>query len=137
MADFNEDRGQRKAQKTLAFEVTKLVHGEEQASSVKRVTEVLFGGGDYGSLQSGDFDSLASELPLISVRVGDGLQKALVDANLASSNSEARRFLEQNAVYLNGNQVSLDKTIQSEDMINGRAILRRGKNSNAVLQIAE
>ena len=47
MKEFEDNRGERLAQKTLAYEVTKLVHGKEQADRVKRVSEVLFGNEEF------------------------------------------------------------------------------------------
>jgi tyrosyl-tRNA synthetase len=138
MVEFEHDRAGRLAQKTLAYEVTKLVHGQAAADSVVRVTNSLFGSGEYSQLTTDDFAQLKHELPTPQVKLGDGLINALVQSGLANTNSEARRFLEQGAVYVNGKQVSLDKVIIPEDRIDGyHAILRRGKNTNAVLQISE
>jgi tyrosyl-tRNA synthetase len=138
MADFDVDRAGRKAQKALAYEVTCLVHGQEKADSVVRVSDVLFGGDDYASLTNKDFVSLKAELPLADVTLGDTLIAGVVNTGLAASNSEARRFLEQGSIYLNGQQISLERTVTAEDRLDGRhAILRRGKNANAVLQISE
>lgn len=138
MAEFETNRASRIAQKTLAYEATKLVHGQEAADSVLRVTGSLFGTGDYSQLRAEDFAQLKNELPTTSVKLGDGLTNALVQCGLAASNSEARRFVEQGAVYLNGQQVDTEKLVTSEDRLDGQhAILRRGKNNNAVLQINE
>lgn len=136
MSEFDKNRAGRIAQKTLAYEVTKLVHGQERADSVKRVSETLFGGADYAALQPQDFEVLTTELPATEVRVGDDFISTLVTLNLASSNSEARRFLEQGAVYVNGQQIAADRTIEATDALHGCAIVRRGKNAHAVLQIS-
>lgn len=136
--EFAKDRASRIAQKTLAYEVTKLIHGAEQADAVKRVTAALFGGESYADLTTKDFAAMKQELPIASAKLGDGVVGPLVQAGLASSNSEARRFLEQGAVYINGEVVDVDRRLLPEDRIEGQhAVLRRGKNSNAVLQIAE
>lgn len=138
LADFAVDKAGRRAQKALAYEVTKLVHGQEKADSVVRTTAVLFGGGDYHQLTDKDVDALKAELPLTTVTVGDQLINALVATGLASSNGEARRFLEQGSIYLNGQPVGLDRTVGGNDRIDGRhAILRRGKNAHALLHISE
>lgn len=133
---FNENRAGRIAQKTLAYEVTKLIHGQERADSVKRISEVLFGGGDYAQLTADDFEQLKAELPGVEARVGETtLVAALVQTGLAGSNGEARRFLESNAVYINGQQLSLNKqTFDEHDNLSGHAIIRRGKNASAVIQ---
>ncbi len=136
MQQFSADRAGRLAQKTLAYEVTKLVHGEKRADSVKRVSEVLFGGADYASLQKDDFEVLAKELPLVDARAGEALPDVLVAAGLASSKGEARRFVEQGGVYINGAQVSGERVVEREDALDGQhAIIRRGKNANAIVRI--
>lgn len=133
---FNHNRAERIAQKTLAYEVTKLIHGEERANSVKRISEVLFGGGDYHNLTDADFKQLSAELPVVESRPQETtLIEALVKSGLANSNGEARRFLESNAVYINGQQIPLNKTVFDEhDIISGHAIIRRGKNTSAVVR---
>ena len=138
LADFTIDKSSRKAQKTLAYEVTKIVHGQEKADSVVRTTAALFGSGNYTELNDKDFSNLKSELPIANAKIGDELITLLVSAGLASSNSEARRFLEQGSIYLNGEQVAVERKIAAEDRLDGyHAIIRRGKNANALLQISE
>lgn len=136
--EFSGDRSSRAAQKMLAYEVTKLVHGLEAAESVKKVSAVLFGAQDYTELRGGEFEILKQELPVVSAKIDENVIKSLVDSGLASSNSEARRFIDQGAVYLNGVQMKAGATLQKSNRIDGsHAVLRRGKNSNAVLQIAD
>lgn len=136
--EFQADKAGRLAQKTLAYEVTKLVHGEKRAESVKRASEVLFGGGAYRQLKAEDVEMLAQELPVVTVKVKADLVQPLVASGLAASNSEARRYLDQGAVYINGEQINTKRVIQSDDRLEGKhAILRRGKNSHAILQIAD
>jgi tyrosyl-tRNA synthetase len=133
---FNEDRGNRLAQKTLAYEVTKLIHGEERANSIRRISETLFGAGDYRQLSSGDFEQLQSELPVVDAKIDETpLHEVMVRAQLAGSNGEARHFLAENAVYINGQQFSSEQsTFIEQDNINGYAILRRGKNASAIVK---
>lgn len=134
---FNEDRSSRLAQKTLAYEITKIVHGEERSDSVRRVTEVLFGGGNYAELTEKDFEVLNTELPSAGVREGHELVDALTESGLSGSKSEARRSIEQGAVYLNGRQIQAGYALNGSDMLSGdRAILRKGKNSIALLRIS-
>jgi tyrosyl-tRNA synthetase len=136
MSEFNKDRASRIAQKSLAYEVTKLVHGQDRADSVKRITEVLFGGRDYKELIASDFEELSKELGIIKVNHGADLAETIVKSGLATSKSEARHFLEANAIYINGSQIALSQTtISSDDAIDGYVVLRRGKNSQVVVQI--
>ncbi len=135
MRRFNEDRSIRLAQKTLAYEVTKFVHGEEVAESVKRVTKVLFGGESYDKLTSEDFETLKNELANIQAKDGDSLVDILVEGSLASSKGEARRFLESKAVYINGVQVTDQTTLSASDAVAGNVVLRRGKNAQIVVTL--
>lgn len=133
MQNFDSDRVNRIAQKTLAYEVAKIVHGQSRADSVVRVSEVLFGGKDYDALSTEDFEMLSRELPVVAF--GDGeLVTWLRESGLASSNTEARNFIESGAVYVNGTQVENGHSLSAESAINGFAILRRGKNSNALIK---
>ncbi len=136
MKEFRNHPGERIAQKTLAYEVTSLVHGKERAESVKKVSKTLFGTGSYKDLEAKDFEILENELPLIKAEIGKTtVLEALVRGGLASSNSEARRFLNDNAVYINGEQFSSNKTtFNPEDQIYGYAMLRRGKNSQVIVK---
>ena len=138
MKDFRRHPGERLAQKTLAYEVTALVHGKERAESVKRVSETLFGTSSYKNLETKDFEVLEHELTVIKAEIGKTtLLEALMLGGLASSNGEARRFLNDSAVYINGEQFSSNKTtFDTEDNINGHAVLRRGKNSQVIVKLS-
>lgn len=136
MIEFQTDRANRLAQKTLAKEVTVLVHGEQIAESVKRVSEVLFGSSDYQTLQLEDFNLIKSELPFLKIQNNQDIAGVLVESKLASSNGEARRFILSNAIYVNGKQINADTlTLTSKDAIMGYILLRRGKNAQVVLEV--
>lgn len=111
----------RSAQKILAHEVTALIHGRERTESVMRVTEVLFGGGDVTSLDDADLDALATEIP--EGPMGQSVVALLVEAGLASSNSETKRLLKNGAISRNGEKIFEDIVI--DDV----SLLKKGKNS--------
>jgi len=111
----------RVAQKALAHEVTKLVHGEERTASVERVTSVLFGGVDFHTLQESDINELAAEIPVVGMN--KSLIEILVESGLAGSNSDARRLLESGAVSVNSEKMLADRTIESVSLV------KKGKNS--------
>ncbi len=135
--EFSQDKASRIAQKRLAYEVTSIVHGQERADSVKRISEVLFGSGSYQELTEADFEELKKELPSVTAKSNETTTiELIVNSGLASSNGEARRFIEGGAIYINGIQIDKLKTnLNPEDAISGHAILRRGKNSQAVVAI--
>lgn len=113
--------GAREAQKTLAREVTALVHGTERTESVIRVTDVLFGDSTVADLHEDDIDALAAEIP--TVAAGGSLIEALVGTGVCASNGEARRIIA-------GGGVSIDGAKATEDVpLIERALLKKGKNS--------
>lgn len=113
--------GARSAQKVLAREVTDIVHGVNRRESVERVTEVLFGGGDFRQLSDDDLDTLAKEIPRVDV--GVGVIEALVVSGVVGSNGEARRLLKSGAISLNGERLADDRAI------NNQSLLKKGKNT--------
>jgi tyrosyl-tRNA synthetase len=117
----SENPAGREAQKTLAHEVTKIVHGEERTASVERVTKVLFGGASIEELSGDDVEVLAGEIPTFGT--DRSLVELLVESGNASSNGDARRLIDSGAVSVNGEKVSQD------EMIAGRALIKKGKNS--------
>jgi tyrosyl-tRNA synthetase len=133
MSAFNEKPEERLAQKTLAHEVTSIVHGQERATSVQRISEVLFGNISYEALTKNDFHELSSEIPVISYNK-QPLIDLLAEGKLASSKGEARRFLEAGAVYINGEKVTGDSYISDSQFINDFLIIRRGKNSQVLIK---
>lgn len=113
--------GSRPAQKKLAYEVTKIVHGSENAESAKRVTEVLFGGSGFANLSPADLKLLASEIP--SINSGTAVVDALVDSGLCASKGEARRLILGGAISINGDKITDDQ------MIDHSVLIKKGKNS--------
>lgn len=137
ITEFNQDKSQRIAQKNLAFEVTKLIHGEEEAKKQQNFAKVLFETRDFKSFSASDFEALESELPFVSVSEGTSYSEALVQTNLASSLSESRRLIEQGALS-NSNLFivtpSKDKIVKNE-ALEGYMVLIKGKKNLALIKI--
>ena len=121
--------GARSAQKVLAREVTDIVHGVNRRESVERVTEVLFGGGDFRQLSDDDLDALAKEIPRVDV--GVGVIEALVVSGAVSSNGEAKRLLKSGAISLNGEKITEDQAV------NTTSLLKKGKNTFVLIMEGE
>ncbi len=115
-----ENPGARVAQKTLAHEITTIVHGAEICASVEHVTRVLFGGEDFRNLTDADIDVLAREIP--TVETGAKIVEILVATNVAASNGEAMRLISQNAISMNGQKITSDQEIVEKSLI------KKGKN---------
>ncbi len=116
-----QNPGARLAQKTLAREVTTLIHGKERCESVQRVTDVLFGDKAVSELSDSDLDALSQEIP--TVDAGKSLVDALVQAGVATSNGESRRLILSGAISVNGEKVSDDRQLTE------LALIKKGKNS--------
>lgn len=112
--------GERALQKTLAREVTDLVHGRQRRESVERVTGVLFGGGNITALNDEDLNALANEIPTVDLETT--VVAALVDAGLCASNGEARRLIHNNAISVNGAKIAGDMPLTETSLI------KKGKN---------
>ena len=109
-----------RAKEILAFELTKLVHGEEEAKKAEETAKGLFStGGDLSNMPT---TTLAeSDLPMDLVTM-------LVKTGLAPSKSEARRLVQQNSVSVNGEKVTaIDTTYTAENLAGDGLMLKKGK----------
>ncbi|MGO4692216.1 tyrosine--tRNA ligase [Glaciibacter sp. 2TAF33] len=122
----------REAQRTLAWEVTSLVHGEGATDAAIRAAGALFGQGELGDLDQATLEAALRELPNTTTAPHAPVAQLLVDTALSSSLSEARRAISQGGVYLNNVKVSSDEdTIEGSVLPGGFAVLRRGKKTLA------
>ena len=121
IADHRENPGARLLQKTLAREVTDLIHGRERRESVERVTAVLVGGDAFATLKDADLDALGAEIP--TALVGNSVIDTLTASGLVASNGEAKRLIANNAISINGQKITDDV------MITERSLVKKGKNN--------
>lgn len=134
-ARTDEAPHRREAQKRLAEEVTRAVHGDEGLDKALRATEVLFGGHELDGIPAEDIADIFADVPSSRRAAedlgGDGLGvvELLAGTGLAKSRGDARRSVEQGGVYLNNVRVeSRDRQVTVNDAIEGRfLVLRKGK----------
>jgi len=111
------------AKEILAYELTKTVHGEEEAEKAKNAGKALFGGGEGGdvpTLKLSDGDFVDGAVDILTV---------LVLAGLVPSKSEARRAVEQGGVTVDGEKIAdIKKRFTREELAEGK-LVRRGKKS--------
>jgi tyrosyl-tRNA synthetase len=112
------------AKQILAFELTKLVHGEEEAEKAEAAAKALFGGG------------AAAEIPTTVLHDEDfedgsiGIIQALVKAGLVTSNGEARRAIQQGGVRVGERKVTdVFEKLSKDELAKGETVLARGKKS--------
>ena len=131
------DPKERHGQKLLARETTALVHGAEESAAAEKVSDVLFGDAAVTSLDADAVATLRSSAPSEDIKEGTNIVDALVASSLASSKREARQFITDKAVNLNGNILADEKhKLTSEDFYNGIALLKRGKRNVCVLVLS-
>ena len=134
------------AQRILAEEMTRLIHGEEALAAAQRISESLFAE-DQSHLTESDFEQLALDgLPTFEVSESLNVVETLVKTGLASSNKEARGFVNSKAVLLNGQAAELNNPNHAAERPDDAylltdahkrfgkyTIVRRGKRNHALL----
>lgn len=125
MDEFNKNKPQRSAQKKLAWEVTKLIHGHDQADSQARIADAL-ASQNPSQLGASELGIIRGELPSLRVGPKADIVDILVKAGLAVSNSEARQLVKGRAVYINGENYVKDE-IGPSDYKDGKFFIRKGK----------
>lgn len=112
------------AKKVAAYEITKLIHGEEEAKKAEEASNALFGG--QGSLDN---------MPTATVTSNISILDALIQVGFAPSKGQARQLITQGGISLNDNKISDTNYILSDaDFKDGFAILKKGKKSYYKLQ---
>ena len=132
-----EEPFRREGQRTLAFAVTSLVHGEAATNDAIAAAEALFGQGDLAALDASTLASAIEALPQATIPADTGVLQALVDTGLVASLGEARRAVGQGGVYLNNLKVTDDTIVVGSNLLHNKfAVLRRGKKTLAGITIA-
>ena len=111
-----------KAKEILAYELTKMVHGEEEAEKAQATARGLFSGAaDHENMPSTKLDT---ELVKDG---GVGLLAAMVAAGLCGSNREARQLVQQGGVLVDGEKVTDPKAVLTVDALNKGVVIKKGK----------
>lgn len=112
------------AKKVAAYEITKLIHGEEEAKKAEEASNALFGG--QGSLDNMPTATVASNISILD---------AIIQVGFAPSKGQARQLIAQGGISLNDTKISDTNYVLSDtDFKDGFAILKKGKKSYYKLQ---
>ena len=115
-----KDQAINEAKKVLAFEVTTLVHGEEEATKAQQAAEALFGG-------TGDLENV----PTITITEADFSMKfidLLARENIVASKGEGRRLMQQNGISLNDEKITdIERLLHADDLGEDGALIKKGK----------
>ena len=107
-----------RAKEILAYEITNIVHGKNEADNAKSAASAVFGG---GSNLDGTPTTDISDLPISPIEL-------LRKCNLAANNSEVRRLIDQGGLKINEQKItSIDTKIQESDFKNGYILIQKGK----------
>ena len=125
----HRDERMNDAKKILAYEVTRLVHGEAEAEKAKKAAEALFGG-------AGDADSMPTT-EVAASELGTRLLDVLAKKAVIASKGEGKRLVQQNGLSLNDERVTdIERTLTEQDFKDGTAIVRKGKKTYVRLTLA-
>ena len=131
MQKQNECPEKRIAQKTLAYEVVKDIHSKEDAEHAIKVSEALFTG-NVKELTDKEIEMVFKDMPSIESNE-DTIINIMVNNNIASSRREAREFLSNNAITIDGEIISDENHIITNNKKNH--IIRRGKKKYYLIKI--
>ncbi len=126
------------AQRSLATEMTTLVHGSGAAEITNGVADMLFGG-DPTQASAEAFAVIASEVPTSQMSAAGlaDLISVLVSTGLATSNGDARRSLQQKSLRANGVQLDANSQLSDVALLHGRyLLLRKGKSNHHLVEIS-
>ena len=107
---------------SLAFEATKITHGQAEAEAAEQGAKAAFSGG-------GNVDAMpSSSLPAAKLAEGIGVLEIFTEVGLTKSRGEARRMLQQGGIYVNDTRITqVDKQLTDADSMPDGIILRAGK----------
>lgn len=133
-ASLEEHPEYREAQKALAEELTRIVHGEEGLAKALKITETFFRG-NIMDLSPNEMREGLTDAQKVSVSDGTTLIDALVEAGVSHSKSEARKLIQQGSVSVNGEKTTaIDAVLNKTDAVDQDfTILRKGKKNYIVI----
>ena len=144
LEEHQADPGRRTAQRRMAVELTRIVHGEDGLATAQRATEIFFGA-EISDLSDAQLEGIFADVPsrqlpreLLSKQQLPIID-AMFEAGLVKSKGEARRTITQGGAYVNNRRVEgIDVMLGTEDLV-GRStmVLRSGKKKYALLRFDE
>ena len=143
MAAQQANPASRAAQRRLAEEVTRLVHGADGLARAERATAVLFGSRPAHDLPASELLEVFADVPSTDLAkdrlTGEGMSivELLAESGVATSKGDARRLIAGGGVYLNGERVSdVDRRVTLADAIEGAVVvLRKGRKENRLVRL--
>ncbi|WP_338583091.1 tyrosine--tRNA ligase [Mycoplasmopsis cynos] len=136
--EHNLDPKKRHAQKQLAYQIIKDIHGQNEANASKSLSSILFDKDlDISKISINDIELIMSELKVLEVKKNENLIESLIELKVVKSKREAREFIEKGAIKLNLKSIDESQKNYSEFFDNYYAILHIGKKNIYLLKIIE
>ncbi|GAA0741104.1 tyrosine--tRNA ligase [Dactylosporangium roseum] len=125
------------AQRRLAEEVTRLVHGDQETAQVIAASQALFGRGSLAELSASTLRAALREAGLASAPAGSTVTDLFIAAGLVASRNEARRTVSEGGAYVNNERVTdADDVVSAEQALTGGLlVLRKGKRTFAGVEL--
>ncbi|MBM6764748.1 tyrosine--tRNA ligase [Faecalicoccus pleomorphus] len=135
---LNEEPHKREAQKALASQVVKDLHGEEGLDSALKITNALFRG-SFAELNDAQKLEAVAQMDQIECPCGLMLEDVLIQTHIASSKREAREWVKGNSISINGNKVNDPQMLIAQEncCVQDYMILRRGKKNYYCVKMKE
>ena len=126
----------REAHKILAREIITDLHGKEEYEKAVRITESLFNG-DFSKLSNEELEEAFKGNEVKEIKLGTNIVDTLVETGAATSKREAREFIQNGSITINGNKItSIDKEIEKSDLINETyLVIKRGKKKYYIAKV--
>ncbi len=139
-----EEPHKRAAQKSLAEQVTRTIHGQGGLDQALKVTQAFFGG-DMSGLSADQMEDVLDGSSVTEVTrdqlSGEGLRfsELAVSAGAGKSGGDVKRTIDQGGMYLNSEQITdAGRTVKTEDLVEGRLlVIRRGRKNYSLVKLAE
>ncbi len=132
----------REAQRVLAVETTRMIHGEEGLRKAERASDLLFGEGDMRGFTDRELLDVFADVPSSTVERGEieqgmGALSMFTRAELSRSNSQALQMIKQGGLYVNNNRIEDSRLVLTPDHLEGRSVLvlRAGKKRHHLVRI--
>ncbi|TQC54618.1 tyrosine--tRNA ligase [Mycoplasmopsis cynos] len=136
--EHNLDPKKRHAQKQLAYQIIKDIHGQNEANASKSLSSILFDKDlDISKISINDIELIMNELKVLEVKKNENLIESLIELKVVKSKREAREFIEKGAIKLNLKSIDESQKNYSEFFDNYYAILHIGKKNIYLLKIIE
>jgi tyrosyl-tRNA synthetase len=138
IADHNAAPERRNAQRSLATELTTLVHGEEATRDAAAAADILFGADPMGASRQA-LQTVASEVPCTTISLADldDVFGLLARSGLVSSTSDARRAIDQKGLKVNGITLEAGESLASKGILHEQWVLvRKGKTNYHLFEVA-